>query len=412
MSRGNITLLEQFFSNPRLEKPLDQIYEDLQGFSYEYLWGDETPEEDQFAWVILPPLWYEGRFVKGILFTQGAEYLLRMFPQFGEYFFIVGESGSCNYPWTPMADGYMAIYDNPHREAWFRKTHPEKQDKVLVPLEGSDFYLNEYVFAPPLHVQKDIDVLMVARILPVKNIPLVAEAIKLYNQKYGSLKMLLLAGQNWEGPGLNGLHPYFRGILEGLEEQLGNPWDYIELQQRVPASQVVPYYTRAKVVVLGSLIEGKNRSLREAMFCNTPVVCFRAFNQYIRGPHEAIPEGAGLYAEEFTAECLADTLHHVLQNLGDFTPRKSALRCEGLRHSFNKLLDRFSFYYQTVIPDFEPGRHTENLWLDLAIQANHQKSLMSYLYEEKHAIISNGFGPTYIQKLFDYVVTQRIPPHL
>jgi glycosyltransferase involved in cell wall biosynthesis len=144
------------------------------------------------------------------------------------------------------------------------------------------------------------------------------------------------------------------------------------------------FYSRAKVVVLGSLAEGKNRVIQEAMCCNTPVVCCEELNWHIRGSDRLFPEGAGLLAR-FEPESFADAIHRVIHNQSDFAPRKSYLRWSGRRRFLNTCVDKFP-YYARAIPDYVAGQTYSSFWVDLAIQDNYRLSLHDFLYGRNNAL--------------------------
>src|SRR4051812_21561083 len=79
---------------------------------------------------------YAGRFVKGILFTQGAELLIERFPWLQELFHVFAYSMWSSIPQSPRADGLFTSYPNPVREAWFRAKYPERAHQVMVPAYG------------------------------------------------------------------------------------------------------------------------------------------------------------------------------------------------------------------------------------------------------------------------------------
>ena len=104
----------------------------------------------------------------------------------------------------------------------------------------------------------------------------------------------------------------------GSEEEL---YKYIEIIGRVGhGAELSSYYTRSRMVVLTSIYEGKNRTINEAISCNTPVVVFKDLSKYTRGDDDAFPQNAGLYVPEFSAESLTDTMQEALENIDKFTP--------------------------------------------------------------------------------------------
>ncbi len=381
MAQGNYNSQRPYVSNPKIEKPIEAIYADLDAYSYEIDEADVHRFETVSFYMVLPPVKYENRLIKGFYYSESVDLLNKVLPQLPQYFCSLAYSMWCSHPRSKTADVYSCVYQNPQRSAWFRKTNPDRADKVLTPCYNSDF-INEYLIAPRPIAKKDIDVLCVARLSDEKNMPMIAQALKRYRQKYPEDKIMMtwiMGDRNFNPQNTSNLHPQQRQEWQKIESILGNPLDYIQVIPHVDYYQdIASYYSRAKVYVLGSLIEGKNRSLSEAMSCNVPVICFREFNQYARGNDEVFPEKAGLYAQ-FEPESLADTIHTVLQNPTAFKPRLQYLKYRGRRNYFNACLDTLPYYQQNV-PDYIPGKAFDNLWLDLAVQQNYQMSLSDFLY--------------------------------
>jgi hypothetical protein len=105
----------------------------------------------------------------------------------------------------------------------------------------------------------------------------------------------------------------------------------------------------------------------------------------VRGDDFAIPPGAGLYCDDFNAEALADRLHVLLSNRGEFSPRQSFLRYYGKARAFNVAIDSFRDYYSSRIPDYKVGNHTNNAWLNERISAQYGIDLLSYVYYIKNS---------------------------
>ena len=332
----------------------------------------------------LPPLLYEGKFVKGMFLSEGVDYIHTLFPRINELFISMAYTMWSSLPYSERAEVYLSCYDYPEREAWFKKTYPHKADKIFIPLQDADF-TNEYVICPSFGIQKDIDVLCISRVSGVKNLPILIKALKNYHEKYGIiLKTTLITGtQNLE------FNEDEKRILSELEDIVGGSEElkkYVEIIGRVGhGDELNTYYTRAKTVVLTSIFEGKNRTINEAMCCNTPVIVFKHLSKYSRGNDHAFPEGAGLYVPEYTPESMCDTLHEALCNLEQFTPRRSYLRTNGRKNFLNKCIDSIP-YYRENLPEYEPGKVMDNMWLDLAMQQNYQLSLNAFLYAANPAI--------------------------
>ena len=84
-------------------------------------------------------------------------------------------------------------------------------------------------------------------------------------------------------------------------------------------------------------------------------------------------------------EALADTIHKVINNLDKYEPRKNYLTYNGRKNFINTLV-KYIPYYKENIPDYQENRFHENLWVDLATQANYQLGYIEFLYEKNPAI--------------------------
>ena len=379
MGIGNYERQSQYFNSPEIYKSSEEIYSDLDSWTNEIFEQESDRFENVNFHILLPPLFYEGKFIKGLYFSESVDLLNKLLPQLSEVFFSIADSLWCAYPWSNTADAYFCLYDNPSRADWFKKTYPQRANKILIPAANADF-INEYLIAPqPINI-KDIDIICVAKLSPVYNLPIIAQALNIYQKKYNKpLKMTLILEDNFDFNSIELLSNEAQLEWQKIQTILVNNLDNIKIVSQVDYYQEMPlYYSRSKVCLLGSLLEGKNRSLSEAMSCNIPVICFGQFNQYVRGKAELFPTGLGLLSE-FDPEALADNIHTTLDNLTVFQPRFNYLKYQGRKNFFNTCLDSFPYYYNTV-PDYIKGQAYNNLWLDLALQYNYQISLHDFLY--------------------------------
>ena len=367
------------YTNTSIDKPQEEIWELIQGYTNENFPDDipETYYRTDFI-VLLPPLKYENKFVKGLYMTQGVECIQAQYPEHKKLFMPMEYSMWSSLPWAQSADIYLTSYKNQEREDWFRQKYPDKADKILIPLQDADF-THEYAIAPYTNYNKDIDVIYIARLDEVKNLPLFTRALRIYEEKYGyTLKVVLVTGTQKDDYGEKQME-----IVRQMAEEAGG---YEELKKYITflgeveyGKELCIYFSRSKCAVLTSIFEGKNRMLNEAMCCNVPVVVFKDLCKYTRGESEIFPENAGIYIEEFSAEALADGLHRMMKTYRKFTPRRSYLQNGGRIKFLNKCIDSIP-YYRENLPEYETGRIQENLWVDLAMQANYRLGLHDYIY--------------------------------
>ena len=383
-----------YFQNPYLDKErsIEQIWDDIDAYSGEYF-EDEPSNYEKIDFVIpLPPLEYRGKFTKGIFFSQGTEFLLKRYPQLKELFFSCAYTMWSSYSWSESADCYLTCYENIPRETYYKNKYPNKKDIIFIPLQDADFG-NEYTMAPTPDTPKTVDVLMVSTPIPVKNLPMLAKAIKVYEQKYAyRLKTTIALGQANCKKLPDGSIDYSeiiedrRKILDEVNSILYNRmFEYINFEPYVNHGELPKLYTGSKCTVLTSLIEGKNRCVFESIKCDTPVVVFKAHNQWARGEHPVFFEKCGEYAPEFTPESLADTIHKVITHPENYEPRKNFLIHSG-RRNFIDICTSLIPYYKENIPDFDKTKFHENLWVDLACQRNYQLSYHDFLYAKRPAI--------------------------
>jgi glycosyltransferase involved in cell wall biosynthesis len=324
--------------------------------------------------VILPPLEFRGIAIKGILLTMAAEFLIDRYSRLQDCFHVIASSQTCSFPWSRRADALCSSYANPRRNAWFRRAYPERR-APLVPIQEAD-WTNELAFAPR-GALRSRDLLCVSRQMWLKNLPLLAQMLAVYKRKYGNIRMTLVGGHNTKWSHLTG-EPLL--IMQEVAHILGDVHEYLDLVEFGDPAAMPLLYWDHKVLVLGSLIEGKNRGLHEAMAADTPVICFSAFNQYTRGDVRAFPPGAGEYAP-FHPEGYADIVHNVLSDPGAFSPRAAYLNGFSGRMKTLETCLRALPVYQELVAEFDATRPWWNGWLRGAIRANYGCELETFIYE-------------------------------
>jgi glycosyltransferase involved in cell wall biosynthesis len=379
---GGYGAYSQYEQNPTITKPIEEVYADLDSASREDDINDPNIQSVLFAYVLVPPVYYEGRWIKGLLHARAADYLAHHYPRLKEAFLLSATSFCCSFPYSKSADAYFCLYNNQHRVDWFKKANPERANKIFLPYHDADIF-NEYLVAPQhIRQQKPNDIVIISRLEACKNLGILAEALKVYEIKFGrKLSCVLIVGTDCD---INraGLTEAEKEELRKMERVLVHLPDYMTIIPKLTDySKIASSLASSKICLLGSLLEGKNRAIYEAMSCNTAVVCFEDFNKYARGEEPILPPHCGLTAPHFSGESMADTIHSVLTNYGDFSPRKNVLQVSGRKKTIAGCLSRIP-HFRESIPDFEKSDIFGNLWYDLAIQENYQLGLHEFIFDK------------------------------
>ncbi len=400
----------QYFHNPDIKKSIYEIWDDIDSYSGEYFEDEQSAYTKTDFFAALPPLKYGGKFIKGIFFTQAAGFLIDKIPEIQKIFNVAAYTMWSSYSWCDRADVYLACYNYPERERYHKEKFKKKENIVFVPLQDADF-TNEYVLAPVAGTVKKYDILSVATPYQVKNLPMIAAAIRSYKAKYGkTLKTAMVLGSNLIEKHPDGTIDYSKlrkdhaGQLDLVKEILKDLYPSVEFFPFVKYSEMPKIYSMSKCIVLASLIEGKNRAITEAQSCNTPVVAFRQHNQWARGKHPIFYGNSGELAENFTPESLADAIHKVITNSDLYEPRKNFLLHSGRRNFVNILLDSIP-YYRENIPEFKQGRIFDNVWVNLALWDNYATSYYDFLYRNKNSM-TNRRGLESIKDVVDFYLNK------
>ena len=394
---------ESYLHNPRPNKPIEQIWDDLDAYSFEELYELPAYQKSIGFVVPLPPLIHNHHFMKGFCYTQGARLLINRFPDLQKLFFVCANSMCFSYPWSHQADCFFTCYRNPARESYYKNKYPETKNIICLPLQDADF-TNDKTVSPIPNTPKTIDIFCVSTAFPVKNIPIIAQSLKIYEQKYGHRLKVVYAIGSHEARKLSdgtldysAMSDYAKAPLRAVDSILGHTKAYIDFIPYIQYSDLPKYYSAAKCGVLGSLIEGKNRFLSEGMSCDMPVIVFKDFNQFARGDYPVFFGNSGEYVPEFTAESLADTIRKVLMNPQNYSPRDNYLKYSG-RRNFVRTVIRNIPYYKENLPAYKTGDALSNQWINTACQHLYQTDYESFLYGAR-SDISNVIGLEHISQL-------------
>lgn len=381
-----------------MKKPIEEIYRDFDSYSHEIFEDDNSAETKGWVKVVVPPVYWQDRFLKGLCFSASVDFVLQKYPLFSDLFVTLATSMSISYPWSIEADGYLASYSNDDRDNWFRANAiPARAHKPLIPLGDADF-TNERQFVPLPDVRRCVDVLTVSMLWEQKNLPLIAEAVKLLSQQYQPCSWTLLIGREEEELDQSAMKELRR--VQAVVSDFGSRFEVV---YKVNPCLIPQFYARAKVYVLGSLFEGSNRSIKEAMSCDTPVVCFEGYNQYARGAQPLFPPECGL-TTAFSSAALATGIEQVLKAPEAFSARNGFLSSGGGRLNFLEKCLCYLPYFSENLPGFLAGQNCSNVWWNAALQAGFGVSVVDYLYAEQKSSAAGGIQD--IGTLLDWHVAE------
>lgn len=388
MARGQHPI--HLFRATSVNKSPERLFEDLNAFTDEVF--DENVERYQefSAFILLPPLFTpEGKFVKGILATHATDFLIARWPWLPKLFHMVAYAMWSGYPRAEHADAFMVPYRNPARKAWYDKKYPAYSTLPVFSVDDTDLFNEAFMLPSPKSQEKTIDILQVARLDQIKNLDVFAAALKIIARKQGTTaKALLHTGSNVDINWM-GLRPPQTNELMKIQQALGVTQQYLAISPG-QVDNMGDLYRRSRVVVMTALCEGRNRSIHEAMSCDTPVVTFEDFNKFARsgGDDVVFPVGGGLRAPRFTAESLADTILKVLNAPpGTFSPREAVLRESGRRAVSNTVAAGFAEYYAANIPGYAVGSDlSQNQWIADTMARVYQASLENWWFAHSGVI--------------------------
>lgn len=366
------------YQTPYSNKPLEEIWADIQGYTSERFPTDPDFLRDSTNFtVLLPPLVVNGKHLKGLYMSNGVECIQALYPNHKDKFIAIASSMWSSYPWSESADAYLTAYNYPQRNEWFKKNYPKQADKILIPLHDADF-THELIFKPANNIEKDIDILTVGRLDKGKNLPILIKSLMIFESKYGYIpKTTIITGTSKERYGDSEKEVILdmikvAGSLETLKK-------YVKFLGAVNyGKEIANYYSRSKCAVLTSIFEGKNRMINEAICCNTPIVAFTDLSKYTRGEEPPFSENAGIYAD-FSPESLADKLYYAINNYKKFTPRESYLKTNGRIKFVNKCIDSIPYYRQNI-PDYRENSIENNNLIHQAMLDSYRLSFKEFIY--------------------------------
>jgi glycosyltransferase involved in cell wall biosynthesis len=405
-----------YFNNPVHPGPLSAIYNDLDAYTGEFFANEPHLHPWVNAHIIVPPLYYQGRFLKGLLVSQAIDLLAECFPHIKQLFLLGAHSMWCSYAWATQADVILTCYNNPNHLAHYTQTHPDRAHLAYVPLLDTDF-TNEAICYPrpqPASTDKDIDLLCIARLHNVKNLPHIARALKLYAKKYGQrLRTTLVVGKPFD-VNRHGLDPHEQNQLRQLERILDhNLSAYITL---VPYAhyytQLPQLFNRSRCYTLTSLIEGKNRGMREALLYDVPVVAYEAHNQWARGSEDPLlpHDRCGIAVPHVDDEALADAWHTVLTQPDYWSPRLHSLPQFSRKQAVNTCLSHIPYYLTQLPEQWFASQPADTPWLDAAVLNNYGLSYHSFIYD-RHPFLSHTQGLTGILPSLNFYLQRfSLPP--
>ncbi len=179
---------------------------------------------------------------------------------------------------------------------------------------GGGDWVDYDLFCPRPDGNRDFDVAMVASWVPWKRHEVLLHALaKLKPRK---MRVALIGAGTEEE----------RRKLEQKMERLG-VFDQCRIFERIRAAEVASILARSRMALLLSKLEGTNKGIHEALFCDTPIIVYR---QHMGLDAGTVNEMTGVFAND---DELPSAIVQMMDNYGDFKPREWALANTGFRRS-------------------------------------------------------------------------------
>jgi glycosyltransferase involved in cell wall biosynthesis len=228
--------------------------------------------------------------------------------------------------WTGYAEAPFFLYVGADLDVLIQCTQPDDArffDQLnvnfrTVPLGGGD-WVDYDLFRPIPDSVRDYDVAMVASWTPWKRHDVLFRALAKLKPRCQPRVALIGAGTGAE-----------RKIIERQMEVIGIR-SQCEIFERVPAATVANILARSKVAILLSKLEGTNKGIHEALFCDTPVIVYR---HHIGLNMRTVNPMTGILADDHE---LSDAIENMISAPQAFQPRSWALANTGYCRSTNQI---------------------------------------------------------------------------
>lgn len=178
-------------------------------------------------------------------------------------------------------------------------------------------------------IEKEYDILFIARLAPNKGIMLLMEAIRLAKQKHPNIRLAI------RGEGV------LKRDIEQYVETHSLQRNIIFLPRVEDSSRMPELYNKAKILVCASTVEGNPRVTIEAMACGTPVISTR-----VGIMPEVIQDGENGLLVDWDSEAIAESIQRLLDDSHFY---------QKVTQSGQKSIQRFDA--ETIIHDYALAYH-------------------------------------------------------
>lgn len=159
--------------------------------------------------------------------------------------------------------------------------------------------IDDEVFVPDENNSRDLDLVFVGRLIPIKGVQFVLKGLKLLKDKYNMVPNLKIIGKG----------PYMEELMQ-LSKDLGID-KQINFAGHVTQEELISSYQSAKVAVLPSYDkEGIMSTLLEAAGCKTPSITTRGTSM----EEFALDNRNAMLVDPESAEDICEKIHEMLTN--------------------------------------------------------------------------------------------------
>jgi len=280
--------------------------------------------------ILLHPLVMHGKLYKGVIWTYFPDVLLQNYPDVKKYFIVISTAAWHSWSHSSVEDIHALTVESDIEG--FKKEFPN-QDYII--LHDADF-ISENDFCP-VKTNKEYDLIFVSRTAAFKRHHTLIKIMYILKNKYHrDIKALIIAIREYKvleiyrifkppvtlkNIVLNIKFRFYRPIIMLFyKKAMMDSLNITLITEPKDEGSIKSFYSKSKMYLLLSTYEGVNRTVREAILCNTPIMVIKncpTAEAYVNNDTgKAVEDDPDIIAQEIIA---------LVDSYESYSPRKWVL---------------------------------------------------------------------------------------